>query len=380
MALPSENPHQGALRQSGLLLGWTPRRLTKARNLGIASWWAPAWAAALAAELVEQRPDAVVVDYYLLGALAAAEQAGVPTGVLVHNATYPGPLPGLPPPNTGFGPQRHALDRLRYMAWAAALRFASTRNALPSLNHARATLGLAPLRSPFEQYQAAGRVLILSTQAFDFQADRLPANVRYVGTPFDEAPSAQWRSPWAEDDQRPLVLVSLSTLNQGQGPVMHRVLEAIGKLSVRALVTLGPSLDPANFKAPPNAVLEAFIPHAAVLPGAAALVTQCGLSSVSKALAYGVPLVCIPLTADQPDNAARVAAVGAGIRLSRNASDRQILTAIDRVLADERYRDGARRMAAVMSLERGAEAATQELEALAREIPSSSPLAANRDS
>jgi MGT family glycosyltransferase len=346
----------------------------KAANLGTASWWAPVWATALAAELAQDRPDAVVVDYYLLGALAAAEQAGLATGVLVHNTTYPGPLPGLPPPNTGFGLQRHALDRLRDRAWASALRFAANRNALPSLNRARTSLGLAPLLSVFDQYQAADRVLILSSRAFDFQADRLPANVRYVGTPFDEAPSTQWRSPWPEDDQRPLLLVSLSTLAQGQGPLLHRVLEAVGMLSVRALVTLGPSLNPAEFKAPPNAILETFIPHAAVLPRAAALVTQCGLSSVSKALAHGVPLVCIPLVADQPDNAARVVAAGAGIRLDPKASPRQIATAIDRVLTDESYRDGSRRMAAIMSPERGAEAAVAELEAMATETSPSFPL------
>jgi MGT family glycosyltransferase len=319
----------------------------------------------MANELARERPDVAVADYFLLGAVAAAERAGVPTAVLVHNAMYPGPVRGLPPPGTGFSPARHAADHLRDRAWAAALRRVAIRDALPSLNRARANLGLNPLRSPFDQYDAAARVLILSSHVFDFGSDRLPSNVRYVGTPFDEATPAPWRSPWSADDRRPLLLVSLSTLNQGQGPVMHKVLKAIAELPVRALVTLGPSLAQHDFKAPPNATLEAFVPHNAVLPGAAAVVTQGGLSTVTKALAHGLPLVCIPLVADQPDNAARIVAAGAGIRLSPRSTTARIAAAIERVLVEKRFREGARRMAVLMGLERGADTAADELETLA---------------
>jgi len=365
LAQPSTSPHAAGHRLPGLLLGWNPRRLRKARNLGIASWWAPVWAQATAAEIARSRPDAVVADYFLLGAIAAAEQARVPIGVLVHNVTYPGPLPGMPPPNTGFGPERNLLAQFRDVAWGHALRFAAARNALPCLNEARAGVGLPPLRSPFDQYQVAGRVLILTSRAFDFSAASVPANVRYVGTPFDEMPSALWASPWPVDDSRPLVLVSLSTLNQGQGPVMQRILEAVAPLDARVLVTLGPSLSASDFAAPPNARLERFVPHEAVLPAAAVLVTQCGLSTVSKALSHGVPMVCIPLTADQPDNAARVVAAGAGLRLSMDADAAKIAQAIRQVLSDGRYRQSAQRMADRVGAEAGANAAAQELEELA---------------
>jgi MGT family glycosyltransferase len=365
LRMPSENPHDIAPARRGLLLGWTPARLSRGRNLGTASWWAPAWADAMADELARECPDVAVADYYLLGAIAAAERAGVPTAVLVHNAMYPGPVRGLPPPGSGFGPARYATDHLRDRAWAAALRRVAIRDALPSLNRARANLGLNQLPSPFDQYDAAARVLILCSRGFDFPSDRLPSNVRYVGTPFDEAPPAPWQSPWPADDRRPLVLVSLSTLDQGQGPLMHRALGAIAELPVRALVTLGPSLAVGDFKAPPNAKLEVFVPHAAVLPGVAAVVTQCGLSTVTKALAHGLPLVCIPLVSDQPDNAARIVAAGAGIRLSHRSTTAQIAAAIERVLVEERFREGARRMAALMALERGADTAADELERLA---------------
>ena len=107
---------------------------------------------------------------------------------------------------------------------------------------------------------------------------------------------------WSEADPRPLVLVSLSTLQQGQGPVLHRILMAVAELAVRVLVTLGPSLDPNSFVAPENVVIEQFVAHSAVLPQTSAMISQCGVGGVIKALSHGVPLVCIPLIGDQPDN------------------------------------------------------------------------------
>src|SRR4029453_5273907 len=79
-------------------------------------------------------------------------------------------------------------------------------------------------------------------------------------------------------------------------------------LPVQAIVTLGPSLAASQFTPPPNVTLETFIPHAAVLPYVGAMVMQCGLGTVMKVLAHGVPLVCLPLVSDQLDNAARVVA------------------------------------------------------------------------
>jgi MGT family glycosyltransferase len=243
------------------------------------------------------------------------------------------------------------------------------RDGLPPLNRARHELGLAPLRSPFEQYDRIARVLILSSAAFDIPPDPLPANVRYVGSPVERSSAATWRSPWRADDPRPLVLVSLSTLPQGQGPVLKRALAAVSTLPVRALVTLGPSLDRAQFTAPPNAVLEAFVPHDVVMPLASAMITQCGLGTLAKALSVGLPLVCLPLLADQPANAALVAAHGAGVRLHHRASPAHIARAVQHVLTEPRFRAAAGRLASHMANEDGAQRAAGELEALAPPMP-----------
>jgi UDP:flavonoid glycosyltransferase YjiC (YdhE family) len=147
---------------------------------------------------------------------------------------------------------------------------------------------------------------------------------------------------------------------------MHNIIEAVGTMPVRALVTLGPSLDADEFTAPPNAVFETFVPHSAVLPHASALVSQCGLSTLSKALRNGVPLVCIPIVGDQPDNAARIAAKGAGIRLRADAQAPEIRAALNRILLEPQFRASARRLGDTMSGVRAEATAADELEAIYR--------------
>jgi UDP:flavonoid glycosyltransferase YjiC (YdhE family) len=88
------------------------------------------------------------------------------------------------------------------------------------------------------------------------------------------------------------------------------------------------------------------------------------LSTIAKALRLGVPLVCIPLIADQPDNAARIAAKGAGIWLSPDASPEHIREALNRVLSEPSFREAARRLGEQMAGDKAEESAADELEAL----------------
>jgi UDP:flavonoid glycosyltransferase YjiC (YdhE family) len=130
------------------------------------------------------------------------------------------------------------------------------------------------------------------------------------------------------------------------------------------LVTLGPSVKREEFGSPENTIFESFLPHSAVLPHVAAVVSQCGLGTLMKTLRHGVPVVCLPVLGDQPDNAARVEASGAGIRLSRDASADEIGAAIRRVIAEPAYRQRAQELSRLIA-EDGTTAAADEIEAVA---------------
>jgi UDP:flavonoid glycosyltransferase YjiC (YdhE family) len=245
--------------------------------------------------------------------------------------------------------------------------YAST--ALPALNQERTSLGLSPLRGYFAQHDRAAQVVVLVSPHFDFPARGRPPNSRLVGTPLDEAASVPWDPPWSRAEGQPRLMVSLSTLPQGQAPLMARILTALAGLPVQAIVTLGPSLAASQFTPPPNVTLETFIPHAAVLPHVDAMVTQCRLGTLMKALAHGMPLVCIPLVGDQPDNAARVVARGAGLRVPADAPPDRIREAIQRVVTEPSFRQAARQLATQMAGEDPVQAAVDEIVAVTAKRP-----------
>jgi MGT family glycosyltransferase len=257
-------------------------------------------------------------------------------------------------------------ERLRDAVGAVISNRIYAGEALPFVNVARRNCRLRPIRWYFEQFDRASRVVVLTSRHFDPQA-AFPSNVRLVGTPLVETASPPGVATLPANDELPFVLVSLSTLEQGQSVVMERILAALAGLSVRALVTLGPALASSQFTPPPNVVMETFVSHGSVLPRAAAVVTQCGLGTVMKALAHGLPLVCIPLVGDQLENASRIEALGAGVRLPADADAGRIRAAIERVLTEPTYRLAAHGVASAIAGEEPVHAAVDEIESV---IPS----------
>jgi UDP:flavonoid glycosyltransferase YjiC (YdhE family) len=149
-------------------------------------------------------------------------------------------------------------------------------------------------------------------------------------------------------DSRPLVYVTFGTIagsTSSVNSIYRTALEAIAGLPVRALLTTGRGVDGGILGTiPANVHVAAWVPQRDVLARAAALVCHGGSGTVRGALAAGVPMVVVPLGADQPHNAQRVAAVGAGIALP--APDAASLrAAIERLLADAAFARDARRIA-----------------------------------
>jgi UDP:flavonoid glycosyltransferase YjiC (YdhE family) len=101
------------------------------------------------------------------------------------------------------------------------------------------------------------------------------------------------------------------------------------------------------------------------------VITHAGLETVMAALVYGVPLLCVPLKADQFENAAGIVALGAGQRLSRRATSTQLKRGAIEVLTDSRFRRAAQRLGQALADGQDADPVA-ELEALARARPAAS--------
>jgi UDP:flavonoid glycosyltransferase YjiC (YdhE family) len=122
---------------------------------------------------------------------------------------------------------------------------------------------------------------------------------------------------WWSGSGAPLVYLTLGTVAPAMGffPGVYRAaIDALAPLGVRVLVTTGRDADPAALGSlPANVHVERWVAQAAVTPHAAAMVCHGGFGTVRAGLAAGLPLAVMPLFADQPYNAARVQALGAGL-------------------------------------------------------------------
>lgn len=310
--------------------------------------------------------DVVVADVLMPGALVAAEAAGLPRVVLFHMPEYL-PGPGKPAAGPGFLPREDALGRLRDGLFTRVFHRQLGRS-LPAYNDARRALGLPPLTSARDlvaEFHRADRRLIQTSADFDFPITPAPANVRYVGPVLDEPDWAEsWESPWPEGDPRPLVVASLSSTFQDQRGVFQRIADALGTLGVRGLLTLGPAMVDASLDLPENVVAVASAPHGAVFPHARAVVTHAGHGTVMRALAHGLPLLCLPMGRDQDDNAARVVAHEVGLRLSPSARPGTIAVAVRRLLDEPHFRANAERLGRRIIGDAEADLAVRELEAV----------------
>jgi UDP:flavonoid glycosyltransferase YjiC (YdhE family) len=147
---------------------------------------------------------------------------------------------------------------------------------------------------------------------------------------------------------RPTVHVTLGTAYNHQEQLMTSLLGWLSELPVSVICTAGPDADLPALQAAvagDDTYLTDYLPLEAVLPKCDAVVTAGGFNTVMGALQFGLPMLVLPLGADQPRNAARVAALGVGVRISADDADRNALVnALRAVLTQPSYRVSAARV------------------------------------
>ena len=142
----------------------------------------------------------------------------------------------------------------------------------------------------------------------------------------------------------PTVYVTLGTIfNMESGDLFQRVLAGLRELPLELVVTVGRDIDPAELGPQPAHVhVERYVPQATLLPHCHLVVSHGGSGSVLGALTHGLPMVLLPLGADQPLNAARCETLGVARVLDAvGATPLMAREAVSRVLDDPAYRRAA---------------------------------------
>jgi UDP:flavonoid glycosyltransferase YjiC (YdhE family) len=319
---------------AGSDLGLTPQRLPlapidlqremRAVGSGFGGRVARARAADLLSICERWQPDLLVCEELDFGAMLVAERLALPHATVLVIAAG------------GF-------VRPEYVA--------------PALDEVRGEHGLPP--DP--ELAMPGRHLVLSPFAPSYRAPAFPLPV--------EAHSLRLATiEAAPRNETPTLYFTLGTIyNMESGDLFQRVLAGLRELRANIVVTVGRDLDPAEFGAQPaNVRIERFVAQASLLQHCDVVVSHGGSGSVANALAHGLPMLLLPLGADQPLNAARCQAIGvARVLDAATASPREVRDAVSQLLGDQRCRDRAERIRDEIAALPGPEHAVTLLERLA---------------
>ncbi|MGD2082475.1 MAG: glycosyltransferase [Chromatiales bacterium] len=281
------------------------------------------------------RPDVLVVDQQALAGALIARRRGLRWAT---SATSPADrvrsLAALP----------------KVLAWTDELIVALQRD-----------FGLDPVGVPEDSPEL---VLLFSTPELAGPLEDFPPQYRLVG-PAIERRRETVDFPWDALESGPRVLLTLGSLNAERGRrVFELAKEALGGLPIQVIAVAPEGLGPY----PPNFIARSWVPQLELLAEIDAVVCHGGNNTVSEALAFGLPLVVIPITDDQPVLAQRVSAAGCGVRLSYPRLRAEGLRdAVTRVLSEAGFREAARRIRESIAQAGGAERAADLLEELAEE-------------
>jgi UDP-glucoronosyl and UDP-glucosyl transferase len=240
--------------------------------------------------------------------------------------------------------------------------------------HAQVAISLADieagslaLAAPALEVQAEGIVERIRASPY---LTRFPGSIDpspYVATRrFREAPGAFLTElpDWWGGSDTPLVYLTFGTVAGGLpiGPPTYRAaLDAMAGLPTRVLLTIGQTVEISSLgPMPANVHAEPWVAQDQVFCDAAVVVCHGGSGTTFGALSAGVPLVIVPLFADQPTNARRLSEAGAALVVEPGGSAADGMTAlgpddvprlraaVETVLADNSYQRNARTLASEM--------------------------------
>jgi UDP:flavonoid glycosyltransferase YjiC (YdhE family) len=147
-----------------------------------------------------------------------------------------------------------------------------------------------------------------------------PANTHAVGFPFydkkDNNGMSAELSAFLDSGPPPIVFTLGSSAVWTAGDFYHQSVATAIMLGQRAVLLKGDQ----ELALPilPDSILAVdYAPYGEILPRARAVVHQGGIGTTGQTLRAGVPMLVVPFSHDQPDNAARITRLGVGRTIER---------------------------------------------------------------
>jgi len=238
----------------------------------------------------------------------------------------------------------------------------------------RAGLGLERGANPlFDAKHSPSLVLALFSRVLGVEQKDWPANVRITGFCFYDSDAgnaglAPRLEAFLAAGPAPVVFTLGSAAVLAAGNFYEESAAAAVRLGVRAVLLIGG--DPRNRPAqdlPDSICVEEYAPYSALFSRAAMVVHQGGVGTVAQCLRAGKPMLIMPYSHDQPDNARRMRRLGVARVMERSLyTAARVAAALRAMLADGLLAARALEVAAQIKDEEGVSLACDALDELCR--------------
>jgi UDP:flavonoid glycosyltransferase YjiC (YdhE family) len=213
------------------------------------------------------------------------------------------------------------------------------------LAHLRRSVGLAPDPDLLMPY----RYLFLATSPPSFYESSapLPATAHSLRPViFDQSGNERLPEWFDRLPDRPTVYATMGTVVNKVPSILEAIVSGLQDEPLTLILTTGRDRDPAEFgPQPPNMHIERYIPQSLLFPHCDLVVTHGGTGTMMAALSHGLPMVIVPVRADQPDNARRCAELGVARSIPPTDRNAEVIRAVVReVLTNPGYRANATRL------------------------------------
>lgn len=247
-----------------------------------------------------------------------------------------------------------------------------TRSWVEPVERLRAELGLPAGGHPvFAGQHSPALVLALFSTVLAAPQRDWPPHVRVTGFPFydrrDENTDGGGLAPELQEflaaGEPPLVFTLGSAAVWVAGDFYQESIAAARTLGRRAVLLIGDERNRPRAPLPAGIVAFDYAPFGELLPRAAATAHQGGIGTTAQALRAGRPMLVVPFSHDQPDNAARVTRLGVARTLARHRyKAARVARELRELLENPSYAQRAAAVGARVRSENGARAAADAIE------------------
>ena len=301
-------------------------------------------------ELVKHLPtlklDAFIYDQGMFGVRDVLEYLDLPAVEFCSAVAFTLDQAILHP--TPFAPYQHYSLNPFYLAVNLSMSYIRGRqlsySIFKAVNRFRRFHQMKPLNRPIKLFWRKKRkraTIVQLIPELDFPTHCLPKNFFYCGSFTQHAKDKKADFPFDRLSGKPLIYACLGTVQNGRWDLFEMISHACAKFDVQLVLSFGEKGASARYPVKTlakNTLAVDYAPQNSLISSSVLTITHAGLNTPLEALCAGKPMICIPITHDQPQVAARMQRAGVAEAIPvKKLTQERLITALHKILNTPSY-------------------------------------------